>query len=345
MAPKEAANSMVGTLFAVASWFILNIAVGSTTKWIFLYGQICTEETPGSEEGTTCKAFKYPLTITIIHMVFSWVMCFVQLNFISAPKKRRVLSIKEQLEKVAPLSICFSLSVACGNLALKYIFPSFNQMLGSMTPLVTVAIAVFFQAKRYNFWTWVSIPVICGGLAMCSVKEVNFNVWGLFFAVSATLLRALKTIVQGKLLQGGDKMDSVTLLFYMAPWAALFLASLSAFSEGLEPLVEVVHGLMGANSAGQKLTGGPMLLLMLLVSGLNACLLNVANFSVTSYTSPLTMQVLGNVKNCMSIIISVAIFKNDLLPAQAVGVATCLAGVYLYNSRGGVVKESDKKCS
>eukprot|EP00913_Durusdinium_trenchii_P035515 g33235.t1 len=40
---------------------------------------------------------------------------------------------------------------------------------------------------------------------------------------------------------------------------------------------------------------------LLVLSGLNACLLNIANFLVTSYTSPVTLQVLGNVKSCLSI--------------------------------------------
>ena len=66
------------------------------------------------------------------------------------------------------------------------------------------------------------------------------------------------------------------------------------------------------------------------VSGLNACLLNIANFLVTSYTSParrplglqgcqrqirqaqVTLQVLGNVKSCLSIAVSVAIFRTNV---------------------------------
>lgn len=51
---------------------------------------------------------------------------------------------------------------------------------------------------------------------------------------------------------------------------------------------------------------------------------------VTSYTNAVTMQVLGNVKSCISIIISVAIFGNELAPLQAAGVVLCLFGVWLF---------------
>mmetsp|Transcript_181 Transcript_181/g.419 ORF Transcript_181/g.419 Transcript_181/m.419 type:complete len:234 (+) Transcript_181:55-756(+) len=60
------------------------------------------------------------------------------------------------------------LSVAMGNLSLKYIYPSFNQMLGSMSPLITVLLAVVMQQKHFPLKTWLSMPVICVG---CSLQR------------------------------------------------------------------------------------------------------------------------------------------------------------------------------
>lgn len=324
----------LATILVVLAWFVLNITIGSTTKWIFLYGQICAETLPSPPD---CKPFQFPLTITVIHMAFSWVMCHIQLYYIRSGTHR--IGLREQFQKVAPLSLCFCLSVGMGNLSLKYIFPSFNQMLGAMSPLITVLLAVVIQRKRYNWWTWASMPIICGGLALCSSKEVNFSPLGAFFATGATVLRALKSIMQGKLLQG-EKMDSVTLLYYMSPWAALFLLVLAGFSEGAEPLVLLLDGLLGSGRVGSAttITGRPTVLLLLVVSGMNACLLNVANFAVTAHTSPVTLQVLGNVKNCLAIIVSVAIFRNALKFEQALGVFACLVGVWLYNRRGGAAQ-------
>merc|ERR1711865_1123001 len=71
---------------------------------------------------------------------------------------------------------------------------------------------------------------------------------------------------------------------------------------------------------------------------MNACLLNITNFLVTAYTSPVTLQVLGNVKSCLSIVVSVAIFGNALRPLQGLGVVICLVGVWLYQRHGGVIK-------
>lgn len=325
------------TTMVVLAYFVLNTAIGTSTKWIFLYGAICTESFPRE-----CHTFKFPLTITIIHMLFSWGMCHLQIFHLSK-RKFPQMSFKDQTQKILPLAVCFSASVAMGNLALKYIFPSFNQMLGATSPLITVALAVLVQRKRFNFWTWVSMPVICGGLIMCGTMEVNFDALGTLFAGGATVLRAMKSIIQGKLLNG-DKIDSVVLLYYTAPWAALLLSLAAITSEGLEPVRLLASGLVGSDGGpGREVTGGLRVLGLLIISGLNACLLNVANFSVTAYTGPVTLQVLGNVKNCVSIGVSVAVFRNALKVEQVMGVGTCLLGVWLYQQKGAELKEGSAR--
>mmetsp|Transcript_29748 Transcript_29748/g.75728 ORF Transcript_29748/g.75728 Transcript_29748/m.75728 type:complete len:393 (+) Transcript_29748:217-1395(+) len=345
------------TAAVVLSWFVLNIAMGSSTKWIYLYGKVCdygpvvaepvvaaavlVQGTPTttSSSAEKCESFTFPLTITVIHMIFSWTMCHVQIYYIRGKPKGSGLTIGQQFQKVAPLSFFFALSVSMGNLSLKYIYPSFNQMLGAMSPLITVLLAVVLQRKRYNAWTWLSMPVICGGLAVCSMKEMNFNMLGATFATGATILRAVKSLIQGKLLSNTEKMDSVTLLYYMAPWAAAMLSLMAVVTEGAEPLLLLAKGFQ------PNAIGGSNVAALLMISGLNACFLNVSNFLVTSYTSAVTLQVLGNVKSCLSIAVSVAIFRNAINWKQAVGVVTCLFGVWLYNKKGGAAERPREPAS
>eukprot|EP00435_Cladocopium_sp_Y103_P046259 s2759_g13.t1 len=201
----------------------------------------------------------------------------------------------------------------------------------SMSPLITVLLAVIFQKKRFSTKTWLSMPVICVGLAMCSVKELNFNALGAFYATGATVLRAVKSLIQGRLLSPSHKLDSVSLLYYMAPISALWLFFLMLLMEGTEPMMLLLAP--WSAEPGAPITGVGTVMYLLVLSGLNACLLNIANFLVTSYTSPVTLQVLGNVKSCLSIGVSVAIFRNSLTFEQAVGVGTCLLGVWLYNQK------------
>jgi len=317
----------LSTLGTIAAWFALNIAIGNVTKWTYLYGEVCVH-------GSGCRTFNFPLMLTVVHMLASWGMCRMYIYSVRQSPKGEMLNFRQQIQKVLPLSACFALSVGLGNLSLKYIYPSFNQMLGASTPLITVIMSVILLGKQYNMSTWVAMPIISGGLLICSAKEVNFHVLGALCALGATIFRALKSILQGQLLQGAEKLDSVTLLYYMAPWSAMLLFGMSLCLETLEPLEILQTGLFSPQA-----TGGVSVLVLLVLGGLTACLLNIATFLVTSCTSALTLQVQGNVKNCLNIIVSVAIFHNPFKPLQALGVAICLFGVWLYSSYGGVVQK------
>jgi len=134
----------------------------------------------------------------------------------------------------------------------------------------------------------------------------------------------------------------------MAPWAALLLSLAALALEGREPYLLLWRGLAAVPSTG-GVAGNPAgkvgalrLLGLLALSGLVACLLNITNFLVTVRTSPVTLQVLGNVKSCASIAISVAVFRNPLLPSQAIGVVVCLVGVGIYNRWGGPVPSGSR---
>lgn len=315
----------VKTALTVVLWFILNITISNVTKWTYVYGKICVKEFYG------CAHFKFPFMVTVVHMIFSWVCCYIYLNWVrQSLKQGPQLDFSRQLTKIAPLAACVAGSFGASNVALKYIYPSFNQMLGSMTPLITVFIAAVFQGKQYNNWTYGSISLISGGLIVCGVKEVNFHMLGLSCAICATVLRAVKSIIQGQLLT--EKMDAVTLLYYMAPWAALFLFAMGICVEGFKPILLLRYGLLQDPEASQNV------LVLLVMGGLNACLLNITNFQVTADTSAVMLNVLGNVKNCIGIGVSVLIFGNQLLLEQVVGVAVCLVGVYFYQQYGGAVK-------
>lgn len=328
----SAKQSSVSTAVVVLIWFVLNTTIMNLMKWLYLYGKICHRG--------ECTYFAFPLYTTAVHMLFSWIMCLLYL-FCTRTKIPN-LSLENQIRKICPLAACFALSVGIGNLSLKYIYPSLGQMLGSGAPLVTVAMATCMTGTVYNRWTWGSMVIICSGLLLCAGNEVNFNAFGIICAVVSTVMRAAKSIIQGQLLTGEDRLDSVVLLCYMAPYSALMLVVMAALSEGSQPPYLLVVPLMESfnrneltDSGAPESTGVLYTLVLLSLTGLNACLLNISNFLVTFYTSAITLQVLGNVKNCVAIGISVLIFQNPLMPSQALGMSITLYGVYIYNQRGG----------
>lgn len=119
-AKESAENSGLKTLGFVLSWFAFNISMANTVKWLFMNGVICID-------GRGCVKYDFPLTMTSLDILAGRFLSQGYL-YIWLPN-RRTLGLSEQLRGVAPLGACFALSVGMGNLSLKYIYPSFNQMI------------------------------------------------------------------------------------------------------------------------------------------------------------------------------------------------------------------------
>merc|ERR550525_741942 len=108
--------------------------------------------------------------------------------------------------------------------------------------------------------------IISSGLVVCSAREANFNAYGAFFVLGATVMRGVKSVIQDRLLGPNEKLDSVTLLLYMAPWSGTLLLFIVFLVEGTEPFGMLLSGFRDG-----KTSGVPYVMLLLMISGLNAC--------------------------------------------------------------------------
>lgn len=71
--------------------------------------------------------------------------------------------------------------------------------------------------------------------------------------------------------------------------------------------------------------------LLLLLHGFTAFALNVSNFEATKSTSPLVINIAGNVKQVCMIIISVIVFKQPLSASSVIGCIMTIAGSFWYS--------------
>ena len=295
----ESSSSLHSTAIVLA-WFALNIAINNLNKWIFAH-----------------YAFRYSALLTAFHMLACYVLSAVTLRL--RPEPTRLPLSQCARNSISQLSLVFVVSVCCGNAALQYIHISFSQAIGATAPLWTVVLSVVLLRKSYALRVWASLALICLGMVLTIRGEMNFDWIGFGLVLSATLTRALKSIMQGLLLSSPEeRLDSIELLYYMAPRSAACL--------GIWVLLRERDFLADA----VLLDSG--LWVCLLASSLVSFFLNVAQFLVTTATSAVTLQVLGNIKVVLLIVVSTAIFGNEVSLQAACGCAACLAGAVLYHS-------------
>ncbi|KAJ0979322.1 hypothetical protein J5N97_014796 [Dioscorea zingiberensis] len=302
MAP-EPANGMLFTIGLVATWYSCNIGVLLLNKYLLSnYG------------------FSYPMFLTMCHMTACSLLSYASVAWLKVVPLQAVRS-RVQFLKIATLSLVFCFSVVGGNISLKFLPVSFNQAVGATTPFFTAVFAYLMTRKREGWITYLTLVPVVTGVIIASGGEPSFHLFGFIMCISATAARALKTVLQGILLSSeGEKLNSINLLLYMAPMAVIFLLPATIFMEG-----DVLAITVALAREDKKI------LWYLLFNSSMAYFVNLTNFLVTKHTSALTLQVLGNAKGAVAVVISILIFRNPVSLTGMLGYALTVFGVVLYS--------------
>lgn len=187
---------------------------------------------------------------------------------------------RQHLIKIVVLAAVFCVTVVLGNISLRFIPVSFNQAIGATTPAFTAVLHTLMTGEIESRGVYATLAPIVAGIVIASGAEPMFNLVGFLAAFSAVAGRALKSVLQAVMLADpADRMDSMSLLLYMAPIAAALLLPVVLFFE------------IGALQAAVVLGADGHFWGLLLLNCLLAYFANLTNFLVTKHTSALTLQV------------------------------------------------------
>ncbi|CAA0836734.1 Probable sugar phosphate/phosphate translocator [Striga hermonthica] len=303
---KMSAMKSSGRLFTiglVTAWYSSNIGVLLLNKYLLSnYG------------------FKYPIFLTMCHMTACSLLSYVAIAWMKMVPMQTIRS-RVQFMKISALSLIFCASVVSGNISLKYLPVSFNQAIGATTPFFTAVFAYLMTLKREAWLTYLTLVPVVTGVIIASGGEPSFHLFGFIMCVGATAARALKSVVQGILLSSeGEKLNSMNLLLYMAPIAVVLLLPATIYME--ENVVGITLALARDDSR---------IIWLLLFNSALAYFVNLTNFLVTKHTSALTLQVLGNAKGAVAVVISILIFRNPVSVTGMLGYTLTVFGVILYS--------------
>ncbi|GMY08149.1 probable sugar phosphate/phosphate translocator At3g11320 [Fagus crenata] len=291
------------TIGLVAAWYSSNIGVLLLNKYLLSnYG------------------FKYPIFLTMCHMTACSLLSYVAIAWMKMVPMQMIRS-RVQFFKIAALSFVFCISVVFGNISLRFLPVSFNQAIGATTPFFTAVFAYIMTLKREAWLTYFTLVPVVTGVIIASGGEPSFHLFGFIMCISATAARALKSVLQGILLSSeGEKLNSMNLLLYMAPIAVVFLLPATLIMED-----NVVGITLALAREDVKIVW------YLLFNSALAYFVNLTNFLVTKHTSALTLQVLGNAKGAVAVVVSILIFRNPVSVTGMLGYSLTVSGVILYS--------------
>ncbi|KAK8649438.1 hypothetical protein V6N13_130167 [Hibiscus sabdariffa] len=291
------------TIWIVISWYGSNIGVLLLNKYLL----------------SNC-GFKFPIFLTMCHMLACSLLSYIAIAWLKVVPMQTIGSIK-QFGKIAGLSLVFCFSVVLGNVSLRYLPVSFNQAIGATTPFFTAVFAYLMMKKMETWVTYATLIPVVAGVVIASGAEPSFHLFGFIMCISATAARASKSVLQAILLSSEEeKLNSMNLLMYMAPIAVTILLPATVMME--RNVISITAGLARKDMR---------IVYYLIFNSSLAYFVNLTNFLVTKHTSALTLQVLGNAKGAVAVVVSIIIFKNPVSFMGMLGYSLTVFGVFLYS--------------
>uniref|UniRef100_A0A8C2W4A2 Solute carrier family 35 member E3 n=2 Tax=Chinchilla lanigera TaxID=34839 RepID=A0A8C2W4A2_CHILA len=160
------------------------------------------------------------------------------------------------------------------------------------------------------------IPITLG-VILNSYYDVKFNFLGMVFAALGVLVTSLYQVWVGAK-QHELQVNSMQLLYYQAPMSSAMLLVVVPF---FEPVFGE-GGIFGPWSVSAVLT--------VLLSGIIAFMVNLSIYWIIGNTSPVTYNMFGHFKFCITLCGGYVLFQDPLSVNQGLGIACTLFGILAY---------------
>lgn len=263
--------------------------------------------------------FPYPLGLTLLHMAFSSVLCFLLTKVFKILKVGEGMSMDIYISSVVPIGAMFAMTLWLGNTAYLYISVSFAQMLKAIMPVAVFILGVAAGLEMMSCRMLLIMSIISFGVLVASYGEININWIGVVYQMGGVVGEALRLIFMEIFVKRkGLKLNPLSMMYYVSPCSAICLLIPWIFLE--KPKMD----------AQQAWSFHPFILTL---NCLCTFALNLSVFLVISHTSALTIRVAGVVKDWVVVLLSALLFADTKLTfINLIGYAIAISGVAAYNN-------------
>jgi len=261
--------------------------------------------------------FPFPMFLTTWHMFLSSILTHIMsktTNMLPAVNENRVDSTV-MYNQILPVAAFFAVSLVLANKSYIYLSVSYIQMLKAFTPVAVLIFSFFSGLEKPSGLELAIVTIICIGVALTSVGESFFS-WAGFTFQSLAILAEASRLVMVNILIRNLKLDPLSTLYYIAPICCVFIGA-ACFLFELQDL------------PWDRMMTIDFVLIMLLNGGV-AFLLNVAVVLLIGNTSALVLTLAGIVKDILLVFLSIAIFGSPVTPLQYAGYSLALLGLNLH---------------
>ncbi|KAF7094936.1 hypothetical protein CFC21_097204 [Triticum aestivum] len=268
--------------------------------------------------------FNFPVALSLIHYIAAWVLMAVlralYLMPIAPPSKSTPFS------SLFALGAVMSFSTGLANISLKHNSVGFYQMAKiAVTPTIVAAEFILLR-KGVSFRKVITLVIVSFGVAVATVTDLEFNIFGACVAVAWIIPSAINKILWSNLQQSGNWTALALLIRLM--WKTTPITIF--FFLVLMPLMDP-PGLLSFNWNFKNNCA-------IMISALLGFLLQWSGALALGATSALSHVVLGQFKTIVIMLSGFLVFKSDPGLTSLYGAVIALGGMSVYTYLG--LKES-----
>nr|CAG8583994.1 3210_t:CDS:2 [Entrophospora candida]CAG8595542.1 13460_t:CDS:2 [Entrophospora candida] len=270
-----------------------------------------------------------PLLISVIHSGMHSIISFVLMNdilpFLYERKKGKSISMHSYVTRVIPCAVTAGLEICMANASLVYVTLSFYTMVKSSTPIWVLLFAFLFHLEQPRILLILIIAVISIGVILTVAGETKFDLIGFLLVLSAAIISGLRWTLTQILLQKEEGIDDpISTLYYISPVMFALMLILSLIFEN--PLFVFSTSMHFHDFTTSLQTFG-----LMLIGGLLAFCMTVAEFALIKNTSTVTLSVAGISKEVLIITLSVIIYHDVMTSINLLGLVISIFGIAAYN--------------
>mmetsp|Transcript_49906 Transcript_49906/g.98601 ORF Transcript_49906/g.98601 Transcript_49906/m.98601 type:complete len:401 (-) Transcript_49906:214-1416(-) len=225
------------------------------------------------------------------------------------------------------VGICLATEIACSNLSLLSLSVSFHTMMKASTPAYVLLFAALLGLERLTARMTGVVCVIVTGVALCSFGEIDFALSGFVFinvaAAAGGLRWAATHLYLGQTPTASSVGGVLELLVRSLPAALIFLPPLVLAFE-LRPLIS--HIAAAPSSVMLLIRLG----LLLFVFAIGGFVMILVEMTLVHRLSSLTFSVMSIAKELLVVLLSVAVYSDELTLLNWGGFALTLAGILAF---------------
>ncbi|XP_061994553.1 nucleotide-sugar uncharacterized transporter 1 isoform X2 [Rosa rugosa] len=255
--------------------------------------------------------FQFPIFLTFIHYVVSWLLMAILKSLSILPASP---SKSARLSTLFTLGFVMALSTGLANVSLKYNSVGFYQMSKiAVTPSIVLAEFLLYN-KRVSFSKVLTLAVVSFGVAVATVTDLQFHLFGACIALAWIIPSAINKILWSSL-QQQENWTALALMWKTTPVTLFFLVALIPW---LDP-----PGALSFNWSFNNTSA-------ILMSAILGFLLQWSGALALGATSAVTHVVLGQFKTCVILLGNYYLFSSNPGKTSICGAFTAIAGMSIY---------------